>query len=118
LRDKSTEEDIKKAADASIEEFTKKLTETKNAWVKSTFAQEIKIKHGEYLEDGLEPCDFGTCGFKFDYMLAETTRANMEVFVSKLGDRDWNSLYPEDAPLPAPKPPKPAPPRRAKARAK
>jgi hypothetical protein len=111
LSDKSTEEDIKKAADASIEEFTRKLDETKDAWVKSTFAQAIKIKHEEYLDDGLEPCDFGTCGFKFDYMLAETTRANLEAFVSKLGDRDWNSLYPEDAPPPAPKRPKPAAPR-------
>ncbi|ATB39717.1 hypothetical protein CYFUS_005165 [Cystobacter fuscus] len=111
LSDKSTEEDIKKAADASIEEFTKKLIETKDAWVKSNYAREIEDRYEEYLVDGLEPCDFGTCGFKFDYMLAETTRTNMEAFVSKLGDRDWNSLYPQDASPPAPKPPKPAVPR-------
>ncbi|OJH41736.1 hypothetical protein [Cystobacter ferrugineus] len=117
LSDKSTEEDIKKAVDAGIEEFTKKLTETKDGWVKSVYVKQIELKHAQYLEDGLEPCDFGTCGFKFDYMLAETTRTNMEAFVSRLGDRDWNSLYPQDAPPPAPKPPKPAAPR-AKAPAK
>jgi hypothetical protein len=117
LSDKSTEEDIKKAVDASIEDFNKKLTKTKDDWVKSTCADQIALRHADYLADGLEPCDFGTCGFKFDYMLAETTRANMEAFVSKLGDRDWNTLYPQDAPPPAPKPPKPAAPR-AKAPAK
>jgi len=111
LNDKSTEEDIKKAADASIEEFTKKLARTKGDWVKSTCVGQIELRHADYLADGLEPCDFGTCGFKFDYMLAETTRANMEAFVSKLGERDWNALYPQDAPPPAPKPPKPATPR-------
>jgi hypothetical protein len=110
LNDKSTEDDIKKAVDAGIDDVTKKLTETKDAWVKDQYAQKINNKHAEYLADGLEPCDFGSCGFKFDYMLAETTRANMEEFVKKLGDRDWNSLYPEDAPPPPPKLPKQAKP--------
>ncbi|NTX06003.1 hypothetical protein [Myxococcus sp. CA040A] len=41
----------------------------------------------------LEPCDFGACGFRFDYVLAETTRANMEALVSRLGGPDWDALF-------------------------
>lgn len=33
---------------------------------------------------GLEPCDFGACGFRFDYVQAETTRANLEALVARL----------------------------------
>jgi hypothetical protein len=99
---KSVEEDVKKAIDPAIEDLRKKLTETKDAWIKDLQPKLIQKKHLDFVGEGLEPCDFGGCGFKFDYMLAETTRANMEAFVSKLGDRDWNSLFPEDAPQPPP----------------
>jgi hypothetical protein len=75
--------------------------------VKEQQINALREKHDEFLKQGLEPCDFGDCGFKFDYMLAETPRANIEAFVAKLGDRGWNSLFPEDAPLPPPPPPKP-----------
>ncbi|WP_163868590.1 hypothetical protein [Myxococcus eversor] len=34
---------------------------------------------------GLEPCDSGACGFRFDYVQAETTRANLETLVARLG---------------------------------
>jgi hypothetical protein len=91
---------LDKALQASLEKLRTKLTEVKDQWVKTQGALEIKQRHKDYLKDRLEPCDFGTCGFKFDYMLAETTRANMEAFVAKLAGRDWNSLFPEDAPLP------------------
>ncbi|MFY2560384.1 hypothetical protein ACN469_22420 [Corallococcus terminator] len=37
---------------------------------------------------GLEPCDFGACGFRFDYVQAETSRANMEVLMARLGEPD------------------------------
>jgi hypothetical protein len=107
LNDKSVEADILKAIDAGIEDYRKKLTETKAAWVKAEHKLQLERKYAEYLADGLEPCDFGACNFKFDYMLAETSRANMEAFVAKLGDRSWNALFPEDAPLPPPPQPKP-----------
>jgi hypothetical protein len=106
LTDKSMEQDVTTAVKASAEELEKKLNEVKEAWVTKQAKQVIEDKHGEYLEDGLEPCDFGDCGFKFDYMLAETSQANMEAFVAKLGDRGWNSLFPEDTPRADPKPPK------------
>jgi hypothetical protein len=106
LTDKSVETDIQAAAKASADELEKKLTEVKDAWVKPLAEEEIKKKHAEYLEDGLEPCDFGDCSFKFDYMLAETSQANMEAFVGKLGDRGWSSLFPEETPRADPKPPK------------
>jgi hypothetical protein len=94
---------LDKALQAGLEKLRTKLTEVKDQWVKTQGALEIKQRHKDYLKGRLEPCDFGTCGFKFDYMLAETTRANMESFVAKLAGRDWNSLFPEDAPLPPPK---------------
>jgi len=94
---------LDKALQAGLEKLRTKLTEVKDQWVKTQGALEIKQRHKDYLKGRLEPCDFGTCGFKFDYMLAETTRANMEAFVAKLAGRDWNSLFPEDAPLPPPK---------------
>ncbi len=115
LNDKSGEEDITQAIDASLQDFSKKLTETKTAWLKDLNEDQLKQKYQQYLAEGLEPCDFGECGFKFDYMLAETSRANMEAFVSKLGDRSWNDLFPEDAPPPPPKQPKATPPPSKKA---
>jgi hypothetical protein len=100
---------LKGATQSGLEKLRTKLTEVKDEWVKKLHVEKIKERHQEYLKDRLEPCDFGACGFKFDYMLAETTRPNMEAFVAKLGDRDWNALFPEDAPPPPPKPAKKAP---------
>ncbi|NTX08866.1 hypothetical protein HUA75_44645, partial [Myxococcus sp. CA040A] len=105
--EKALEKTFKKATETGLENLRTKLTETKDAWAKAEHTLQINRRHAEYLKDGLEPCDFGACGFRFDYMLAETTRANMEAFVSKLGGRDWNALFPEDAPLPPPPSPKP-----------
>lgn len=42
---------------------------------------------------GLEPCDSGACGFRFDYVQAETTRANLETLVARLGGPDWDELF-------------------------
>lgn len=98
--EKELEKTFKKAIETGLENLRTKLTETQDAWVKEQHTGEIKKRHEAYLKDGLEPCDFGACGFRFDYMLAETTRANMEAFVAKLGGRDWNVLFPEDAPPP------------------
>jgi len=106
LTEASVEDDVKKALETSLEDLKKKLTEVKDSWVKDKHSREIGKKHSDFLEQGLEPCDFGNCGFKFDYMLAETSKANMEAFVSKLGDRPWNTLFPDDAPPPPPPPPK------------
>jgi hypothetical protein len=114
LTDKSVEEDIKAAVKVSADELEKKLNEVKDAWVKKQAEEELKKKHAQYLEDGLEPCDFGDCGFKFDYMLAETSQANMEAFVAKLGDRGWSALFPEETPRADPKPPKQSKPSPAK----
>jgi hypothetical protein len=96
----STEDDIKQSLNASLEGLKKTLTEVKDSWVKEQHAKEIAKKHPDFLAEGLESCDFGGCGFKFDYILAETSRANMEAFVAKLGDRPWNTLFPDDAPPP------------------
>jgi hypothetical protein len=106
LTEASVEDDVKKALETSLEDLKKKLTEVKDAWIKDKHNREIGKKHSDFLLEGLEPCDFGNCGFKFDYMLAETSQANMEAFVSKLGDRSWNTLFPDDAPPPPPPPPK------------
>jgi hypothetical protein len=111
--EKELEKTFNQAIDAGLETLRTKLTETKDAWVKEQHAEELKKRYGAYLKDGLEPCDFGACGFRFDYMLAETTRANMEAFVAKLGGRDWNALFPEDAPPPSLKPKKQPPPKSA-----
>ena len=100
--EKSSKDALAKALDA----LRTKLTEVKEAWLKAQHDFEIERRHNAYLKDGLEPCDFGRCGFKFDYMLAETSRSNMEAFVAKLGALDWNALFPEDAPPPPPKPAK------------
>jgi hypothetical protein len=100
---------LKGATQSGLEKLQTKLTEVKDEWVKKLYVEKIKERHQEYLKDRLEPCDFGACGFKFDYMLAETTRPNMEAFVAKLGDRDWSALFPEDAPPPPPRPAKKAP---------
>ncbi|NTX06011.1 hypothetical protein HUA75_30065, partial [Myxococcus sp. CA040A] len=105
--EKTLEKTFKMAIETGLENLRTKLTETKDAWAKAQHTLQINGRHARYLKDGLEPCDFGACGFRFDYMLAETTRANMEAFVSKLGGRDWNALFPEDAPLPPPPSPKP-----------
>ncbi|MCP3136402.1 hypothetical protein [Pyxidicoccus xibeiensis] len=105
--DKSLEKTFKNAIQTGLENLRTKLTETKDGWVKEQHDFEILQRLTDYLKDGLEPCDFGACGFRFDYMLAETTRANMEAFVSRLGGREWNALFPEDAPPPPPPSPKP-----------
>lgn len=81
-----------------------KLAETKDAWVKAQHKKLIEGRHREFQKQHLEPCDFGACGFRFDYMLAEITRARMESFVAKLGDRSWDVLFPEDAPPPPARP--------------
>ncbi|MFP2926078.1 hypothetical protein ACLESO_12830 [Pyxidicoccus sp. 3LG] len=107
--EKALEKTFNKAIETGLENLRTKLLETKNAWVKKEHERQIQRRHQSFLEDGLEPCDFGACSFRFDYMLAETTRANMEAFVSKLDGRDWNVLFPEDAPPPSPKPKKQAP---------
>jgi hypothetical protein len=107
--EKALKNSREKALQAGLEKLRTKLTETQDAWVKKQYDIAIKDRHKEYLRDRLESCDFGMCGFKFDYVLAETTRPNMEAFVAKLGDRDWNELFPEDAPPPPPKPAKKGP---------
>jgi hypothetical protein len=106
--EKALKKTLEQALDTATEELRVKLTEVKDTWLLEQRTEQIQRRHGEFLKDGLEPCDFGVCGFKFDYMLAETTRAHMETFVSKLGDRDWNTLFPDDAPPPPPKPDKKA----------
>ncbi|MCP3136406.1 hypothetical protein [Pyxidicoccus xibeiensis] len=106
---KALRKTIDKAIDTGTADLQTKLTEVKDAWVKAQYTRAIAGRHQLFLTEGLEPCDFGACGFKFDYMLAETTLADMEAFVSKLGGREWNALFPEDAPPPPPKPAKKAP---------
>ncbi|MBZ4419190.1 hypothetical protein [Myxococcus sp. RHSTA-1-4] len=107
--EKALEKTLKGALDKGLEELRMKLTEVRDAWVQDEHTRHIKRRRDAFFKDRLEPCDFGTCGFTFDYMLAETTRANMESFVAKLGERDWNTLFPEDAPPLAPKPAKKPP---------
>ena len=102
--EKSTETDIKKFVDEAMEEVNKEMAAFKEKWLKDMYAEAIQSRYVDFLKDGLEPCDFGNCGFRFDYVLAELPRDGMEEFVTKLGARDWNSLFPQDAPPAAPKP--------------
>lgn len=37
---------------------------------------------------GLESCDFGACGFRFDYVQAETTHSNLEALMARLRGPD------------------------------
>lgn len=107
--EKSLENSLDNAIQVGLEDLQKKLAEVKEVWLKKQHEREIEERHEAYLKDRLEPCDFGVCGFKFDYMLVETKRANMEAFVAKLAGRDWNELFPEDAPPPPPRPAKKTP---------
>ncbi|MBZ4420675.1 hypothetical protein [Myxococcus sp. RHSTA-1-4] len=103
------DQSIDKAIQAGLAELQTKLQEVKKTWLEKQHTASIEDRHQDFVNDRLEPCDFGDCKFKFDYMLAEITRADMEAFVAKLGGRDWNTLFPEDAPPPPPKPAKKAP---------
>jgi hypothetical protein len=104
--EKALQTSLDQAEKAALAKLKTQLTEVKTTWLKDTHAEHIKLRHDEFLESRLEPCDFGDCKFEFDYVLAETTRTDIEAVVAKLGSRDWNTLFPEDAPPPPPKPPK------------
>lgn len=87
---------IDKAVQAQLALARTGLEKVKADWLAEARKIAIDAKCKEFSREGIEPCDFGACGFRFDYVLAELTQAEMEIIVSKLGGRKWSELFPDD----------------------
>jgi hypothetical protein len=97
LNTQSTQQDFEIAGFQVLGRVTLRTGEALHQWAEEQKKIIIDRLHPRYVDDTLEPCDFGACGWRFDYMLAPLPKSEMQAFVSKLGDRPWESLFPHDA---------------------
>jgi len=97
LSTRSTQEDFESVGMQVLGRIGFRTNEAMQKWAEEQKKLIINDLHQSYSGQMLEPCDFGACGWKFDYMLAALPKSEMQAFVSKLGDRSWASLFPHDA---------------------
>jgi hypothetical protein len=97
LTPRSTQQDFEIVGFQVLGRISLRVGEALKQWAEEQKKLIINQLHPSYVKDKLEPCDFGACRWRFDYMLAALPRSEMQAFVSKLGDRSWESLFPHEA---------------------